>query len=141
LFESKLINKTKIKNSLLKHKATIGKRKISAHDLCKRDDFSKEDIERLIGSNQMYFTDVYYDIRYEGYVEKQQREISKMKSLEEYDLGLIYDFEEVVGLSGELKEKLNKHKPNNLRDASFVEGITPAAINAITIHLSKLNAI
>ncbi|URQ65295.1 tRNA uridine-5-carboxymethylaminomethyl(34) synthesis enzyme MnmG [SAR86 cluster bacterium] len=141
LFESKLINKEKIKNSLLEHKTTIGKRKISAHDLCKRDDFSKEEIEKLIGSNQRHFTDIYYDIRYEGYVEKQQREISKMKNLEEYDLGLIFDFEEVVGLSGELKEKLNKHKPNNLRDASFVEGITPAAINAITIHLSKLNAI
>ena len=40
LFESKLINKEKIKNSLLEHKTTIGKRKLSEHDLFKRDDFS-----------------------------------------------------------------------------------------------------
>ena len=141
LLENKLTDKTKLKRSLLEYKTTIGNKKISAHDLCKRDDFSKEQIEKLISSNQKHFNDVYYDIRYEGYVEKQQREISKMKNLEEYNLGLIFDFEEVVGLSGELKEKLNKQKPSNLRDASFVEGITPAAINAITIHLNKLNAI
>jgi tRNA uridine 5-carboxymethylaminomethyl modification enzyme len=47
----------------------------------------------------------------------------------------------VVGLSGELQEKLNKTKPKNLHEASLLEGITPAALNVLTIHLKKIDAI
>ena len=61
-----------------------------------------------------------------------------MRNLEEHDLGLIFDYAEVVGLSGEVKEKLNKTKPKNLLEASGVEGITPAALNVLAIHLKKL---
>ena len=60
---------------------------------------------------------------------------------EEYSLGLIFDYKEVVGLSGELQERLNKEKPENLLEASHVEGITPAAINVLSIHLKKIDAI
>ena len=64
-----------------------------------------------------------------------------MRNLEEFQLGLIFDYKEVVGLSGELQEKLNAHKPTNLYEASLVEGITPAALNVISIHLKKLDVI
>ena len=64
-----------------------------------------------------------------------------MKNLEEFELGLIFDYKEVVGLSGELQEKLNKNKPKNLQEASLLEGITPAALNVLTIHLKKIDAI
>ena len=64
-----------------------------------------------------------------------------MKNLEEFELGLIFDYKEVVGLSGELQEKLNKNKPKNLHEASLLEGITPAALNVLTIHLKKIDAI
>ena len=67
-----------------------------------------------------------------------KRELEKMRNLEEHDLGLIFDYAEVVGLSGEVKEKLNKTKPKNLLEASGVEGITPAALNVLAIHLKKL---
>jgi tRNA uridine 5-carboxymethylaminomethyl modification enzyme len=64
-----------------------------------------------------------------------------MKNLEEYSLGLVFDYKEVVGLSGELQERLNKEKPKNLFEASSIEGITPAALNVLTIHLKKIDAI
>ena len=64
-----------------------------------------------------------------------------MKNLEEFELGLIFDYKEVVGLSGELQEKLNQTKPKNLHEASLLEGITPAALNVLTIHLKKIDAI
>jgi len=54
---------------------------------------------------------------------------------------LIFDYGEVIGLSGELQEKLNKKKPKNLYEASLLEGITPAALNVLTIHLKKIDAI
>ena len=87
------------------------------------------------------FTEVYFDIKNSGYINKQQREIDKMKNLEEYGLGLIFDYKEVVGLSAELQERLNKEKPKNLFEASNIEGITPAAINVLSIHLKKIDAI
>ena len=87
------------------------------------------------------FTEVYFDIRYSGYIKKQERELRKIKNLEEYNLGLIFDYKEVVGLSGELQEKLNELKPKNLFEASEIEGITPAALNVLTIHLKKIDAI
>ena len=100
-----------------------------------------EEIKNIIGKTNKRFTEVYYDIRYSGYVNKQQRELAKMKNLEEHHLGLIFDYSEVVGLSGELVENLNAKKPKNLYDASLMEGITPAVLNVLTIHLKKINAI
>ena len=94
-----------------------------------------------MGEKDSEITDVYYDVKYSGYVKKQEREIQKMKTLDEFSLGLIFDYEEVVGLSGELKEKLNHFKPKTLFDASQIEGITPAALNVLTIHAKKLDAI
>ena len=116
-------------------------KKVTLFDLCKRSDFSEQDVFKLNPNNNSEFTEVYYDAKYSGYVKKQEREIEKMKTLDDFSLGLVFDYEEVVGLSGELKEKLNYHKPQTLLDASKIEGITPAALNVITIHAKKIDAI
>ena len=127
--------------SLSKTKIRLGDNTKTAHDLCKRNDYTLEEIRGMLSKTNKRFSDTYYDIRYSGYVEKQKRELKKMKDLEEYGLGLIFDYAEVVGLSGEVTERLNKIKPKNLLEASGLEGITPAALNVLTIHLKKINAI
>ena len=126
---------------LKKTKIKLGNQTKTAHDLCKRNDFTMEDIKKRLERPNKRFGETYYDIRYSGYVDKQRRELEKMRNLEEHDLGLIFDYAEVVGLSGEVKEKLNKTKPKNLLEASGVEGITPAALNVLAIHLKKIDAI
>ena len=126
---------------LKKTKIKLGDQTKTAHDLCKRNDFTMEDVKGKLEKTNKRFGETYYDIRYSGYVDKQKRELEKMRNLEEYDLGLIFDYAEVVGLSGEVKEKLNKTKPKNLLEASGVEGITPAALNVLAIHLKKIDAI
>ena len=126
---------------LKKTKIKLGDQIKTAHDLCKRNDFTMEDVKEKLEKTNKRFGETYYDIRYSGYVDKQRRELEKMRNLEEYDLGLIFDYAEVVGLSGEVKEKLNKTKPKNLLEASGVEGITPAALNVLAIHLKKIDAI
>ena len=128
----KQLGKTKIK---------LGGQTKTAHDLCKRNDFTMEDVKGTLEKTNKRFGETYYDIRYSGYVDKQRRELEKMRNLEEHDLGLIFDYAEVVGLSGEVKEKLNKTKPKNLLEASGVEGITPAALNVLAIHLKKIDPI
>ena len=126
---------------LRKTKIKLGDQIKTAHDLCKRNDFTMEDVKGTLEKTNKRFGETYYDIRYSGYVDKQRRELEKMRNLEEHDLGLIFDYAEVVGLSGEVKEKLNKIKPQNLLEASGVEGITPAALNVLAIHLKKIDAI
>ena len=126
---------------LKKTKIKLGHQTKTAHDLCKRNDFTMEDVKGRLEKTNKRFGETYYDIRYSGYVDKQRRELEKMRNLEEHDLGLIFDYAEVVGLSGEVKEKLNKTKPKNLLEASGIEGITPAALNVLAIHLKKIDAI
>ena len=125
------LNSTKIK---LENKTK------TAHDLCKRNDYTLEEVKDMLPKTNKRFSETYYDIRYSGYVEKQKRELEKMRGLEEYDLGLIFDYSEVIGLSGEARERLNKTKPKNLLEASGLEGITPATLNVLTIHLKKIDA-
>ena len=141
IFYQKKEIKNKILKTLKSTKTKINNETKTAEDLCKRNDFSENQIKELINEPSPLFKEVYYDVRYSGYVEKQNREISKMKNLEEFRLGLIFDYKEVVGLSGELQEKLNAQKPTNLYEASLMEGITPAALNVISIHLKKIDAI
>ena len=126
---------------LKKTKIMLGNKSKTAHDLCKRNDFTIEDVMEKLTKTNKRFVETYYDIRYSGYIDKQRRELEKMRNLEEHDLGLIFDYTEVVGLSGEVKEKLNATKPKNLLEASGVEGITPAALNVLAIHLKKIDAI
>ena len=126
------LNKTKIK---------LDNKTKTAYDLCKRNDYSLEEVRGMLPKTNKRFSETYFDIRYSGYVEKQRRELEKMRSLEEYDLGLIFDYSEVIGLSGEARERLNKTKPKNLLEASGLEGITPATLNVLTIHLKKIDAI
>ena len=140
-FLKKQKEKKQNQEQLKKTKIKLGDQTKTAHDLCKRNDFTMEDIKGKLEKTNKRFGETYYDIRYSGYVDKQRRELEKMRNLEEYDLGLIFDYTEVVGLSGEVKEKLNKTKPKNLLEASGVEGITPAALNVLAIHLKKIDAI
>ena len=140
-FHQKQGKKQKVLVSLRGNSINLTGKKVTLYDLCKRSDFTEQDVFKLNPDNTSEFTEVYYDAKYSGYVKKQEREIEKMKTLDDFSLGLIFDYQEVVGLSGELKEKLNYHKPQTLLDASKIEGITPAALNVITIHAKKIDAI
>ena len=141
IFLKKQKEKEKIKKKLQETKIMVSGLKKTAEELCKRNDFTEEEVKKITKLKEKNFTEVYFDIRYSGYIDKQQRELDKMKNLEEYSLGLVFDYKEVVGLSGELQERLNKEKPKNLFEASNIEGITPAALNVLTIHLKKIDAI
>ena len=141
IFLKKQSEKERIKKKLQEIKVMVAGSKKTAEELCKRNDFTETEVKKITKQKGKNFTEVYFDIKYSGYINKQQREIDKMKNLEEYALGLIFDYKEVVGLSAELQERLNKEKPKNLFEASNIEGITPAAINVLSIHLKKIDAI
>ena len=75
------------------------------------------------------------EIKYEGYIKRQLKEIEKFKNLERMKIPEDFDFTKVHGLSNELKEKLSAIMPSSLGQASRIDGITPAALSVIMISL------
>jgi tRNA uridine 5-carboxymethylaminomethyl modification enzyme len=75
------------------------------------------------------------EIKYEGYIQKQLREIERFKNMEGVKIPLNFAFSAVHGLSNELKEKLTRIQPATLGQVSRIEGITPAAISVLMVAL------
>ena len=78
------------------------------------------------------------EIKYEGYLKKQSREIDEMESYENTVLGKDIDYNEVEGLRLEAREKLLAIKPETLAQAMRVSGISPADITVLMIYLTKI---
>jgi tRNA uridine 5-carboxymethylaminomethyl modification enzyme len=76
-------------------------------------------------------------IKYEGYIQRQERQVEKLKKLEDFRLPADVDYETVHGLSREVREKLGRVRPLSLGQASRISGVTPAALMAIQVHLKK----
>jgi tRNA uridine 5-carboxymethylaminomethyl modification enzyme len=76
-------------------------------------------------------------IKYDGYIQRQQQMIEKFKRLEETKIPDSMNFCEIPGLSTEVKEKLNKVRPLSLGQASRISGITPAAISILMVYVKK----
>ena len=77
------------------------------------------------------------ECKYEGYIKKQLREIKRNEKNLKKLIPETTNFEEIEGLSAEVKEKLSASRPKTIGDASRIEGITPAAISLITVAIAK----
>jgi len=77
------------------------------------------------------------EIKYEGYIRKQRKEIEKFENLEKMAIPPEFEYSQVHGLSNELKSKLAAVRPVSLGQASRIDGITPAAISVLMIALKK----
>jgi len=75
------------------------------------------------------------EIKYEGYIRRQQAEIDKFKHMERIRIPETFPFDKVHGLSNELKEKLAAVRPVSLGQASRIDGMTPAALSVLLIGL------
>jgi tRNA uridine 5-carboxymethylaminomethyl modification enzyme len=76
-------------------------------------------------------------VKYQGYIDRQAAEIARHMHYEELNLPADIDYSQVLGLSKEVQQKLDLHKPSTLGQASRVSGVTPAAISLLLIHLKK----
>ncbi|CAX62127.1 tRNA uridine 5-carboxymethylaminomethyl modification enzyme, Glucose-inhibited division protein A [Erwinia billingiae Eb661] len=76
-------------------------------------------------------------VKYEGYIARQQEEINRQQRNENTLLPAELDYHQVSGLSNEVIAKLNDHKPGSIGQASRISGITPAAISILLIYLKK----
>ncbi|MEP7154680.1 MAG: tRNA uridine-5-carboxymethylaminomethyl(34) synthesis enzyme MnmG [Betaproteobacteria bacterium] len=75
--------------------------------------------------------------KYQGYIDRQQDEVEKNRGLEETVLPGDIDYLLVRGLSKEVQLKLNQHKPETVGQAARIQGITPAAISLLLVHVKR----
>jgi tRNA uridine 5-carboxymethylaminomethyl modification enzyme len=78
---------------------------------------------------------VVYDLKYEGYVSRQQTEIDRQSRLAEKRIPESFDYDTIAQLRAEAREKLSRVRPRNLSQASRISGITPADLALVMVHL------
>ncbi|UAL43712.1 tRNA uridine-5-carboxymethylaminomethyl(34) synthesis enzyme MnmG [Shewanella inventionis] len=117
-------------------------REASFEDLLRRPEMDYSKLMKLEGfgpglDDPQAAEQVQIQVKYSGYIQRQQDEIDKAIRHESSLLPLDLDYQEVPGLSNEVIAKLNNHKPETVGQASRISGITPAAISILLVHLKK----
>lgn len=80
-------------------------------------------------------------LKYQGYINRQEEDIQKLKRQENTALPEDFDYQHIDGLSNELKQKLMKARPVSIAKASRIPGITPAAVSLLLIYIKKYQAV
>ena len=114
----------------------------SLAELLRRPDVSYANLMTLPGtgepiSDPQAVEQLEIQSKYQGYIDRQVEEIAKSREQEDTPLPDDLDYRTVRGLSIEVQQKLNQHKPETLGQASRIQGITPAAISLLLVHLKR----
>ncbi|MGC3874426.1 tRNA uridine-5-carboxymethylaminomethyl(34) synthesis enzyme MnmG [Halomonas sp. GXIMD04776] len=116
-------------------------REYTLAELLKRPELVYADVASLKGepvSDDPCVTEqVQIQIKYQGYIDRQQDEIDKLKRHEATPLPQDLDYDRVEGLSNEIRQKLGQARPETLAQAGRISGVTPAAVSILLIHLKK----
>ena len=81
--------------------------------------------------------EVQTQIKYEGYIEKQMRQVGEFRNLEHKKLPADTDYTAITGLRLEARQKLSALKPENLGQASRISGVSPADVTVLLVHLAR----
>lgn len=110
-------------------------------DLLKRPQLGYEELKTVDADrpdlDPNIFEQVEIEIKYEGYIQKQLKQVEQMRKLETKLLPKDFDYREIKGLRLEAQEKLNKIKPLNIGQASRISGVSPADISVLLIWLAQ----
>ena len=94
-------------------------------------------LDQDLGLAQQISDQVEISVKYQGYIDRQALEIARQEHNENYPLPETLDYSQVLGLSKEVQQKLNTHKPSTLGQAGRISGVTPAALSLLLVHLKK----
>ena len=122
--------------------ATPLSREASGEDLLRRPDVTYAQLTSLSAfapglEDAQAAEQVEIQVKYEGYIARQQDEIERHQRNENTLLPATLDYRQVSGLSNEVIAKLNDHKPVSIGQASRISGVTPAAISILLVWLKK----
>ena len=138
----KLAKRLNVIQKLTTARARFAGKSETLFQILKRPEMTFTDLEKLHGQpllNKRTLTDISYIeacVKYEGYVAIQHKEVAKMKKLTATPIPTDLDFALIEGLSTEIKQKLARARPGTLGEVARIPGVTPAAVNAISIYLA-----
>jgi tRNA uridine 5-carboxymethylaminomethyl modification enzyme len=117
-------------------------REASGEDLLRRPEMTYDQLTQIAPfapalADAQAAEQVEIQVKYEGYIARQQDEINKQQRNENTQLPATMDYRQVTGLSNEVIAKLNDHKPVSIGQASRISGVTPAAISILLVWLKK----
>ena len=127
-------------DNIKKIKTHQGGKPSTGEHLLKRTDLNTDEVKKILNisdNNNGFFERASNEIKYSGYIEKQKREVESSKKNNTTPIPKTLNYVNIQGLSNEAVERLNKHKPSTLGQASRLEGITPAATSLISIAIKK----
>jgi tRNA uridine 5-carboxymethylaminomethyl modification enzyme len=127
-------------DNIKKIKTHQGGKPSTGEHLLKRTDLNTDEVKKILNisdNNNGFFERASNEIKYSGYIEKQKREVESSKKNNTTPIPKTLNYVNIKGLSNEAVERLNKHKPSTLGQASRLEGITPAATSLISIAIKK----
>ncbi|WP_026179708.1 tRNA uridine-5-carboxymethylaminomethyl(34) synthesis enzyme MnmG [Hahella ganghwensis] len=120
-------------------------REYSLHDLLKRPEMDWErlsEVDPLVDEIPAAVAEqVEIQVKYAGYIDRQQDEIARMRRHENTALPVDIDYSVIQGLSNEIRQKLDEVRPETLAQASRIPGVTPAAISLLLVYLKKRGAV
>ncbi|MBT7087473.1 tRNA uridine-5-carboxymethylaminomethyl(34) synthesis enzyme MnmG, partial [bacterium] len=112
--------------------------KVSFYSVFKRNEISIDNFMELLDcaeEEKEIYQRAFVEVKYEGYLQKQKREILKMQKQEANLIPKNFDYEKVKGLRKESREKFMKYRPQMIRDAKRIAGINPADISVLMMYL------
>jgi tRNA uridine 5-carboxymethylaminomethyl modification enzyme len=119
------------------------RREVTCLELLRRPEVTYAHLLRLAKVAEGGVTDpdvqqqIEIQMKYGGYLERQELEIARSRRYEEATLPVDLDYTQVYGLSNEVRQKLLQHRPTTVGQAARIPGITPAAISLLLIHLKR----
>ncbi|WP_308073692.1 tRNA uridine-5-carboxymethylaminomethyl(34) synthesis enzyme MnmG [Neisseria polysaccharea] len=118
-------------------------REANLHDLLRRPNLNYAALMTLEGAmpsenlSAEVVEQVEIQVKYQGYIDRQNEEIDSRRDIETLKLPDGIDYGKVKGLSAEVQQKLNQHKPETVGQASRISGVTPAAVALLMVHLKR----
>jgi tRNA uridine 5-carboxymethylaminomethyl modification enzyme len=120
-----------------------GRRQYALFDLLRRPAVSYTELMSLSGTGEpvaaaAVIEQVEIQAKYQGYIERQKEDVARMAAQEDAPIPADLDYAAVPGLSHEVRQKLAQQRPQTVGQASRMQGVTPAAISILLVHLKKL---
>lgn len=116
------------------------RRNMSLAELLRRPEMTYKTLEQLVELPDLEPTvreQVEIQIKYEGYIQKQEEQIARFRQLERRHIPGDIDYEKIPGLSREGRDKMQRLQPRSLGQASRISGVTPADISVLLVYLRK----
>ena len=107
------------------------------YELLRRPEVSYAAVVEVPVPDPVVAEQVEIQAKYEGYIVRQRAEVERRKGAESMQLPQGLDYRDVRGLSTEVQQKLSRHRPETIGQASRISGVTPAAISLLLVHLKR----